>query len=179
MEEETSQTNNNSLLIVAVAVVIFVLGISIILYRNNQRSTVPQINQAATANNASDQNNQETPSANNSDQTGLTVTLNPDPSSGSTQTGTATLTEVDGKVQVSINVSDSGDGVLQPAHIHTGACPNPGKIIYPLNGVAAGKSETTLDVSMQQLLNQLPLAINIHKSKEQIDVYTACGDITQ
>src|SRR5690348_7290870 len=53
---------------------------------------------------------------------------------GSKQEGVATLQEVDGKVKVMIAVTSLGTAP-QPAHIHVGACPNPGAVKYPLTSV--------------------------------------------
>ncbi|HLB50907.1 MAG TPA: thioredoxin family protein [Patescibacteria group bacterium] len=95
----------------------------------------------------------------------------------STQAGTATIVDENGKAKVSIKVAAGPAGVAQPAHIHVGACPTPGAVSYPLSGVVNGMSETTLAVSTAELLKQLPLAINIHKSKEEASTYVSCGDI--
>ena len=104
----------------------------------------------------------------------LTVTLSEQNKSG--ERGSATLKEVGGKIVVSLNLT----GVpvaTQPAHIHTGACPKVGGVKYPLTFPVGGKSETTLDVTLTQLLAQLPLAINVHKSATEAAVYVACGDL--
>lgn len=94
------------------------------------------------------------------------------------ESGTATLTEVDGKVIVSLDLNGAPDSV-QPAHIHTGSCDNLGGVQNPLTSPVGGASETTLDVTMDDLLSGLPLAINVHKSPEEAGIYVACGDITQ
>ena len=95
----------------------------------------------------------------------------------SDETGTATLEEVDGKTVVTINVENEPEDANQPAHIHTGACPTPGAVVYPLTNVQNGTSTTTLDVSLAGLRDQLPLAVNIHKSAAESKVYVACGDL--
>lgn len=107
-----------------------------------------------------------------------TVTVKITAQNSSKQTGEAVLTEVNGKVKVVLNVSGTQSVSVEPAHIHTGACPTPGAVIYPLASVAKGASQTTLDVTLEQLMAQLPLAINVHKSATQAGVYVACGDIT-
>jgi hypothetical protein len=94
----------------------------------------------------------------------------------SSESGKVTLTEKDGKTMVSIML-DNGPATPQPAHIHTGACPTPGAVKYPLTNVVNGKSETTIDETLQDLMTQLPLAINIHKSVAESKTYVACGDI--
>lgn len=100
------------------------------------------------------------------------------------QIGTVTL-EADGdKTKVTIDVTEmettgtSTAALSQPAHIHTGTCSAIGAVKYPLTSVMGGASETTLDVPLETLISELPLAVNIHKSESEIDVYTACGTIT-
>lgn len=105
----------------------------------------------------------------------ITVPLSSQNNSG--ESGTATLTDVNGKTNVVIAVSGAPSGVTQPAHIHTGTCAAIGAVTYPLTFPVNGKSETTLNVSLDTLLGQLPLAINIHKSVAESSVYVACGDI--
>ena len=92
--------------------------------------------------------------------------------------GTATLKQEEGKVKVSLDLSGTPAGVTEPAHIHMGACPNPGAIKYPLSSVVNGKSETTLgNITLARLKTELPLAINVHKSAEEAGVYVSCGDL--
>lgn len=105
----------------------------------------------------------------------MTVSLAAQNDSG--ETGTATLTEKDGKVSVTVNVANAPEGVPQPAHIHSGACPTPGPVVYPLTNVVNGMSETVLDVDMATLRQGLPLAVNVHKSAAEVQVYVSCGDL--
>ena len=97
--------------------------------------------------------------------------------SDSGETGTATLTEVNGKVVVTINLGGA-PATAQPAHIHLGACPNPGAVEYQLTPVTNGNSESTVQASLADLKSKLPLAVNVHKSADDIGTYVACGDIT-
>ena len=91
---------------------------------------------------------------------------------------TATLTDADGQVKITIAFDEaSEDAVPRPAHIHSGTCPNPGAVKYPLNDVINGKSETTLGVSLDSLKQEASLAINVHKSAKEISSYIACGDV--
>jgi hypothetical protein len=70
-------------------------------------------------------------------------------------------------------------GVAQPAHIHDGACPKPDpKPKYGLHDVVDGKSSSEVPVSLEALLKE-KLAINVHKSKEEVKVYVACGNIAR
>ena len=94
--------------------------------------------------------------------------------------GTATLSEGNGSVKVTLNIKDSILGLLtpaEPAHIHLGSCENIGSVKYPLTSVVNGKSETTLNISLAQLKAELPLAINIHKSAAESNIYIACTDL--
>lgn len=107
--------------------------------------------------------------------TSMTVSLGAQNDSG--ESGTATLTEKDGKTTVTLSLSQAPTDVPQPAHIHTGACPTPAGVVYPLTNVVNGASETVLDVSLASLKGQLPLAINVHKSGSEANVYVSCGDL--
>lgn len=106
-----------------------------------------------------------------------TITVQLDSQGGSGRTGTAVLAEIDGKVKVVVSLSGPSGGVLRPAHIHSGSCPDVGAVKYPLTSLAEGASQTNLDVSLDELAAQAPLAINIHKSSEEPSIYLACGDI--
>ncbi|OGZ43053.1 MAG: hypothetical protein A2719_01670 [Candidatus Ryanbacteria bacterium RIFCSPHIGHO2_01_FULL_45_22] len=119
----------------------------------------------------------ETPVRNELENKMIRVRL--DPLNGSGQMGTAFLRQKDTMVYVDINVLGAPATSLQPAHIHTGACPNPGEVIYSLNASQKGVSGTLLDTSLEQIIDQLPLAINIHASENDLKTYTACGNILE
>ena len=91
--------------------------------------------------------------------------------------GTATLTEMDGSTVVKTNLTGAPQGVSQPAHIHIGSCENIGEVAYPLESPVNGVSETTLSASLETILGKLPLALNVHKSAEEVSVYVACGNL--
>jgi CHRD domain-containing protein len=92
------------------------------------------------------------------------------------ETGTATLTSVDAtKTKVTLQLENAPAGP-QPAHIHTGNCPKPGAVKYPLTNVEKGTSETTVAASLDDLLAGV-FAINVHKSPGEGHVYVSCGDI--
>ncbi|MDO8620623.1 MAG: cupredoxin domain-containing protein [bacterium] len=87
-------------------------------------------------------------------------------------TGTST-------VRIIVNLAGKPSGVSQPAHIHLGSCPTPGAVKYPLTSVDKGASQTDIpNLTIEQLLSELPLAINVHKSATDLKNYIACGDIT-
>lgn len=105
----------------------------------------------------------------------LEIALSAQNNSG--ESGTAKIEDFDGKAKVTLNLTGAPSGVTQPAHIHTGSCANLGGVKYPLNFPVNGKSETTLDISLDELLDGLPLAVNVHKSAAEANIYVACGDI--
>jgi len=105
------------------------------------------------------------------------------PLNDSGQAGTAKISvRTDGKIGVTLKINKSpmsGEATTtQPSHIHSGACPTPGAVKFPLVSVVNGDSETVLDVTAENLLTMLPLAINVHASESDLGTYVACGDIT-
>jgi plastocyanin len=95
---------------------------------------------------------------------------------GSGQSGVAVLSSKVAKTEVTINVSSGAKGVAQPIHIHTGPCSTLGGVVHALKDVVDGKSTTTVDAKLEDLLAG-GLSINLHKSVAEIATYTACGDI--
>lgn len=156
---------NRNILIGVVVAVVLVVGF--LLLSNSQKTSSPEpaVTTPTTQDTAS-------PSATVND---VVVTLLEQNSSK--ESGTATLREVDGKVIVSLNMVGAPEGVAQPAHIHVGSCPDVGAVKYPLTNVMNGMSETTIDVTLDQLRSQLPLGINVHKSQPEASVYISCGDL--
>lgn len=94
------------------------------------------------------------------------------------ESGTASLTEENGNVRVVLTMTGAPKDVTQPAHIHVGACPDVGAVKYPLTFPVNGTSETMLEVNLDQLSSELPLAINVHKSGAEANVYVSCGDLS-
>lgn len=171
--------NQNTGLLVAIILILLIAVFGYGYYLNSNRTA--QINVKATATNtpaeattAPTQIMTPNPSTTMTTKT-TTVDLTAQNNSG--QTGTATLLEENGKLVVTLNLSGGTFTNPQPAHIHMGACPKPGDVVYPLTNVVDGKSVTTLNTTMDQLKAKLPLAINVHKSATDINTYTACGDI--
>jgi hypothetical protein len=95
------------------------------------------------------------------------------------QSGQAIITaNEDGMAVVTLSMTGGGFTEPQPAHIHSGSCPEPGPVVYPLTDVMGGLSETTLSVSYDELMMaEEAMAINVHKSYDEVSVYTACGDL--
>lgn len=82
----------------------------------------------------------------------------------------------EGQLEVEIEL-DGSEGGPHPAHIHRGSCaeldPTPE---FPLEDVVDGRSETTLDISLGDLVLD-EYAVNVHESAENADVYVACADV--
>lgn len=91
------------------------------------------------------------------------------------ESGTAVLKEENGKTTVTVNLTGFTKDIVQPAHIHIGACPGVGAVKYPLTNVVNGTSVTVLDKTLAELKTGEPLAINVHKSAAEITSYSACG----
>ena len=108
---------------------------------------------------------------------GLSVTVRLAQQNKSGETGTARLTPQGDKTKVEINLKGAPKGVSQPAHVHEGSCakldPKPK---YGLSNVVDGKSTSEVPVSVDTLRGG-NMAINVHKSADDIKTYVACGDI--
>jgi len=109
------------------------------------------------------------------DVTERTITLSQQ--NGSGESGSAVLVEKDGKTTVTLDMTGAPLDVPQPAHIHSGACPDVGAVAYPLTNLVNGKSVTVLDTTFAKLDAKLPMAINVHKSVPESKVYVSCGNL--
>ncbi len=97
----------------------------------------------------------------------------------SKENGMAKISVADGKVVVEIVVAGAPKNTPQPAHIHAGSCRELGEVKKSLTSLVDGSSQTLIeDMSLADILNGLPMAINVHQSTEKLNVYTSCGDIT-
>ncbi len=96
----------------------------------------------------------------------------------SNQAGTATITNLpNGGSRVTITLFGVTAGVLQPSHIHAGTCEDLGDVKYPLTNVLNGDAITVLNVDVATLGREMPLAINVHKSEREPQIYTSCGNL--
>lgn len=94
------------------------------------------------------------------------------------ESGTAVFEENGDYVVVTLNVTGGKAGITQPAHIHVGTCPGLGAVKYPLKNVVDGTSVTTLNLTLAQLKQELPLAINVHESTDNFKSYVACSEVS-
>lgn len=101
-----------------------------------------------------------------------------DEQNGSGQTGEAELISLGTITKVIVNLTGKPTGVSQPSHIHLGACATIGAVKYPLSNIEKGAAQTILPITLEQLITETPLALNVHKSATEISVYTSCGDIS-
>ncbi len=97
---------------------------------------------------------------------------------GSHEYGTVALKPRGQSTDVEIHIVGAPPGVLQPAHIHSGTCrtldPAPK---YPLESALDGTSDIEVKVPIATLLAS-PMAINVHKSADDLKDYVACADLT-
>ena len=104
------------------------------------------------------------------------ITIELDAQNNSKENGIATIVTTDRGSKVTIDLQNA-PATAQPAHIHLGSCPMPGGIKYPLVSLVNGHSETMINATVEQLIAQAPLAINVHRSQTNLNAYVACGDI--
>jgi hypothetical protein len=91
-------------------------------------------------------------------------------------TGSVSFVDLGGRTQVDVTV-DPADNPDMPAHIHPGTCANlTPQPKYPLENVRAGSSRTVVPAPIDELFAGT-LAVNIHKSNDDLKTYTACVDI--
>ena len=105
---------------------------------------------------------------------GLTLQLAQEKGSG--QSGTATLTPAgDGRTTVVLELSNPPDAP-QPAHVHPGPCGDLGDPIAGLENLVAGRSETTVSMSLDELRTG-GLVVHAHKSEAEFEISVACAPI--
>jgi hypothetical protein len=91
-------------------------------------------------------------------------------------TGTVAFADLGGRTRVDISVDPAANPDM-PAHIHPGTCANlTPQPKYPLENVKAGASTTVVPATIDELFAG-GLAVNIHKSNDDLKTYTACVDI--
>jgi hypothetical protein len=112
-----------------------------------------------------------------SDGGGKTVSLPLKAQNKSGESGTVKLTPMGDQTKVEVSLRGAPKGVAQPAHIHEGSCakldPKPK---YPLSNVVDGKSSSEVPAKMEELMGGA-MAVNVHKSGDDIKTYVACADL--
>lgn len=158
----------NKFIVPGIIVIAVIAIITVIFISQNKPTPKPQLQQQAT------QPTKEVQKA-----APLSITLSMAAQNNSGESGTATLTAIEnGKTRVELKLNGAPQDIVQPSHIHTGSCANLGAIVYPLTSPINGVAETILDVDLTtDILNKLPLALNVHKSVSEAGIYVSCGDI--
>lgn len=89
--------------------------------------------------------------------------------------GSAVITEKNGKTIVDINITGETNNNLA-VHFRKGVCKagQMKEFMYHLNPVIHGESNTIIAVPMKQFMDQFPLLLLVHNSK---NVKVGCGDI--
>jgi hypothetical protein len=100
-----------------------------------------------------------------------------EPLNASGVTGSVTLVDAgEGRTQVQVRVEPAGN-LDMPAHIHPGSCddliPQPK---HPLENVVNGISTTIVRATLAELTSG-GLAVNLHKSNQDLKTYTACAEL--
>jgi len=95
---------------------------------------------------------------------------------GAQQSGTITFETQGTGTKITVSLKGEPQDAIQPAHIHVGPCKHPGGVKIPLTSVVGGKSVTIVKVPIDQAA-VAGTSVNVHKSKDEISVYVACGDI--
>ena len=96
---------------------------------------------------------------------------------GSGESGTAELKPNGAGTDILLSTGAVAAGVPNPAGIYKGSCADvQGKAAYELPTLEEGLSATTLDVSLDELLEGY--VINVRKSKAD-DTSIACGEIKE
>lgn len=115
------------------------------------------------------------PTASNLEAKNFSIVLNPQNNSG--ESGIVLFEKLGDKTLVKINLVGFQSDISQSVHFHKGSCDKPLTVKHKINDVINGKSETVLDVKLEDLLKDLPLVVNVHKSFEEDDIHTACGEV--
>lgn len=92
------------------------------------------------------------------------------------QAGWAIFTKEADGTKIVVNSWGFPESREQPADIRSGSCEESGAQKYALNHLAGGKSETIISESIDDILSQSPVAINLYRSNQDKQV-VSCGSI--
>jgi hypothetical protein len=97
---------------------------------------------------------------------------------GSEQSGKATLTaDGDARTRIVVELSNP-PGAPQPSHVHSGTCDDIGPVVAPLERVDAGRAESVVSMSLDEL-QRGELLVHAHKSEAESKVSVACAEIPE
>lgn len=151
-----------------------ILGIVATLVISNRNKTTSS---TTTSQSAQQQTERSVPSATGKvNQTGVSTLAIPLLSvGGSNQLGRVELADKNGNIEVTIEITE-GAKDKQSAAIRLGNCPTPGEVAFNLKDVVSGKSVSTIEKSMADLVPELPMTVVIADSASAT-AYTSCGDL--
>lgn len=166
--------------VIITIIVLLLIGLSYFLYINYQQgqNAKLQIQQAEKENKNASGNKETARNTNNEIFIGKQAVIKLTALNNSSQSGTAIIKDYKDHITVDLQVLSDPQNPSQPAHIHSGSCPKPGPVQYPLKPVINGKSITNIQIPFNQFIKDLPLAINVHKSDIEMRTYVSCGNIT-
>ena len=96
---------------------------------------------------------------------------------GDASPGYAVMLAQGTKTEVDLSITtDSSANAPQPAGIYIGSCANIGAAKYPLTNLSNGRSISTLNASLDDLLKG-GFAVNVTKSTTQPSIFVACGNL--
>ncbi|MEO6728291.1 MAG: hypothetical protein ABIM99_00045 [Candidatus Dojkabacteria bacterium] len=156
------EENKSMMLAIIAVIVVVVIGAAIFIIAGNNTNS----NVSVTPNPA------PTSGAVMNDSKTFTLTSQ----NGSSQDGSIILTESGSTTKVTVTLSNPV-ATAEPAHIHLGSCPTPGAVKYALTNVINGSSVTNINAKFSDLKALGALAVNIHKSAEDINTYVSCGNL--
>jgi|GEM_PF-6742984 len=91
--------------------------------------------------------------------------------------GVAVLEEVGGRTKLTIDLLGGPVDTSQPARILLGNCQDKGRIMYNLNPIINGGSETIIDLTIDELTSDLPVSISVYAESGNPETETACGEM--
>lgn len=91
------------------------------------------------------------------------------------QSGFATIDEFDDETQVVLQISGEPDST-RSASIRSGSCDNPGEVMFDLNDVVNGRSETSFGISADEIVGAGPFLIAVFATDDESEALVACGD---
>jgi len=86
--------------------------------------------------------------------------------------GQLAVADVEGQIIVLVELAGFAEDSSYPAHIHAGTCEELGDVVYPLNNIQGGLSETALE----EFMLEGDHVVNVHMSEED-DSSIACGNL--
>jgi hypothetical protein len=114
------------------------------------------------------------------------IEFNLDDIDNSGYTGEVRMETVGNQTRVIIEIDDDADDrqTTRPAAIYAGTCDDfdngnqqqNQQPVFPLEDVVNGRSETTLNAGLQQILDRDHVVV-VSESRQQMDRFVACGDI--